>query len=139
MGEATKLVIGILVFSIFFIGFSAFIGGVTDSYDVPAKDLESLSSMQKISNMTNTMQEQLDAEQGTSVDILDIPFFVASGAYTALKSIFDAVGIIGSLITDIITMSGLGGPLQMIGWAIMGLVSVIIVFAVLKAVLKWDI
>ena len=135
MGEASKIIIALIMISSAVVGISAFAGDIYDNYGITSDDLAYLNKTSEINAEVVEIKDAIESTQITGT-VLDLPLTFVAGAYSALKLLLNIPDIMITLLVE----SGevIGVP----AWAIaMGsaIVVVIIVFVILRAILKWDV
>lgn len=136
-GEIKRMVLMLLLVSIPIIGAGMFYGSFASHYgSTGVSDISNMSSAGEAQGMATRMRDSIKNSQLTSIPQVDIPFMIISGGYNALMLVFDGIMYVISLISDLIVFSGLP-----VGWVVSILtaaVSVILVFGILGALLKWE-
>lgn len=135
MGEATSIIISLVVISSIIIGITAFAGDIYSNYGIVSDDLSYLNKSAEMNDQVIGIKDAIDATQVTGTWI-DVPLTFVAGAFAALKLLLNIPDIMGTLLTQA------GEVIGMPGWVIgmsMAVVIIIILFVILRAILKWDI
>jgi len=137
-GEVRALVIMILLASMVIIGTAMFYGSFAETYgSTGVDDISNFSSATQAQTLATNMRDSIKDAKLTNVELVDIPFTIITGGYNAFKLVFDTIDYVNAMTNDLVVFTGLP-----IGWAVTiltGLVMVIIVFAALGALLKWEV
>lgn len=135
MGEATGMIIGLIVVSSIIIGIMAFAGDIFDNYGIVSDDLTYLNKTSEINAEVTEIKDAIESTQITGT-ILDLPLTFVAGAYSALKLLLNIPGIMITLIIEAGEIIGIPSWATAMASAI---IVVIIVFVILRAILKWDV
>ena len=136
MGEATGILISLIIVSGVIIGITAFTGDVLDNYGIASDDLTYLNKTSEINTKVTEIKDTIEDTQITGVEVIDLPLTFIAGAYSALKLLLNIPDIMMTLLMEAGEVIGIPAWAIAMGTAI---VVIIIVFVVLRAILKWDV
>lgn len=140
MGQVISLLlIGLIVIGVL-TGITAFYADVFNTYNVaiPSRDsniTEFDDDFENIRSLSKDISEQLQTK-GTDQEISGITYIVTTGAYNAIMLVFGSIGMFHNMITLLGTTAGIPAPFLLI---IISGISLIVIFAILKSVMRWDI
>jgi len=141
-GEIRGLVIMALLVAMVSIGLSTFLGGLSSEYpgmadNVSADDFSYFDQSERVYNLTESLSANIQTQETSGTDILDIPFMIISGGYTSLMLVFGAGDLVIALVSGIgIVASSVGISLDWAIGIILTIVAVIVAFAILNAILS---
>lgn len=139
MGEVKNILIMLMVFSSIIIAVVSFSGELFDNYGTATtSNLAIINKSVEIQNLTTNLQSQI-SDKAVQGGILTIFLEVGSGVFTAIQLLFNVPGIVAALMASM-TESVTGGLIP--GWfgvLVSGIVSLIILFKIVSAVMKHDI
>lgn len=137
--EIKGLFMALLALSVVLLGIGAVISSMFTQYGQATPTTVASSGTgdniyQRINSTTQGLENSLMQNQITGINIIDVPFMIANGAYTTLKVIlFDLPTLMVSLIGVI------GASIGMAGWVIAIAITAVVltvVFAIIKGILK---
>jgi len=140
MGEIRGLFLISIVFTAFLVGSLAFYADLSTRYGILSTDNDKMnitylnSTWEKIRTQSDQMSQAIQSNPGTGT--ADQWWIQTTGVFNALNLVFSSVGMTQNIIT--LTGAALGIPPIFITLALVS-VSVLVIFAILKAVLKWEI
>ena len=128
--KLSSMFTAILLTALVVTGIGIFQSEIAASYGTNTTDMSYLNKTTDVLVQTEHMQEEIGSE-----DINPLAF-VMSSAWRVLQYLFNLGDIMSSMVADISDMLQLPG---FVGWIIMAILSALILFAVLKGILKVDI
>lgn len=134
-----SLVIGLVVAAAVSVLASSYITGVGVNYGVSVNESQYsfFQVAQNITNVTSQMTNQFINEDGTQNEDIDIISIMITNAYGTIKLFFKIPALFQSLITGAITGLGIpSGVSNIIYWASISIITIIILFAAFEAVMK---
>lgn len=136
MGKIAELLILMIIFSGIAVGFSTFYADVYTTYNSTASPGSTafLNKTQEISGNVTNIKNVIDQSQVTGT-ILDVPVIIANSLFEAFKMMFSFIDIIDAMMKDI--SSVLMIP-EWATWTISSIASVVILFAIISALTKWE-
>jgi hypothetical protein len=140
MGKLSAIIIGTLLFSGIIIAVSLFVGDLSVNYGVSSANLGFLNRSQDVANQINKISDRTTSNLSSS----EVQAFNPLPAIEAVKLSSSSIDIATSMIGDISDPSKNNGVtyLQIPSWLSVILVfsvTLIVVFAILKAWLKIDV
>lgn len=130
----TQLLITLVLVGIIVVGISSFYGSVGQQYGKSSTDLESMSAISQVNNMSAALQASTN-NINPAGSLFNIPFMIAAGVYQSLAIMFQIPGIFAAMITNFSLMTGL--PLGWVEGGIISLLTVIIVMEIISAIMHW--
>lgn len=133
--KVIELVIMMLVFSGAVIGLTSFYTETATSYGADTSDISFVNVTQNITSKTDEMKAKLDKGESDITAFVDI---IVTGVFESVKILFSVPAVFSGLATDTTEASGLIVP----GWFISLLiiiVTIIVLFAIIKQVTKVDV
>lgn len=130
--EVRNLIIVAVIFSGVIIGLSGFYTDLADSYGRGVTDLASFNRTREAQNEITQLKESIEGETvetGTFVDIL------ATGVFTTLKLVMSVPDIFSTIIADISQIVGLPSWFTTM---LLSLITIVVVFQIIKAVTKTE-
>lgn len=134
-----NVIVLLLLLALVMISLTIYIGDITTTYSVNNTGLQNatyLETARDVSNMSESMKQNIENAKITNIDILDAPLMVMSGGIEAVKILFKTMDLTVNIITDIAGITGL-----VPGWAVsivLSIVMITITLALLGALLKYE-
>lgn len=137
MVDAKGIIIGLIVFSMFFAGIVTIMGDFSNQYNVTldTSKYQSYNKLNAMTNMTEDFREDIEGA-GSDVTLASAWDTSSTGALTGMKLIFTSIPTFFSVIQDIIM--NLGFP----AWFLNGILAcfvVIIVFIVASSIFRYGV
>lgn len=129
-GQIKNLIITGLLVSAVVLGFSGFTSSMATEYSVSSEDVSYLNVTSEMQTHVNELEESIRGAETSTVSFIDV---LATGTFETLKLMFSLPNIFGALLTDISVMIGL--PVWVTG-TIMAIITVIVVFGIIKVITK---
>ena len=136
MGEATGILISIIIVSGVIVGLMAFASDIFDNYDVSYDDLTYMNKTSEYEDSVSDVKDSIESADATGIAWIDLPLTFVAGAYSALKLLLNIPQILISIVMEASYIIGI--PAWVTGM-VSAIVVVIIVFVILRAILKWDV
>jgi len=137
MGELTSLVITLLFVAVVLTGGLLFMEGMTEHHTVDQVEHNmsfSNETIRSIKNLTSTASGAV--KQGGVTSIVDTPFVVLSGAYSAIMTLFQIPNVIGYILTDLQSLFGIPKEILAVFFAI---VSFFVLMKIISVLFRFDI
>lgn len=134
-----SLLIGLVIAAAVSILASSYITGVGANYGVSVNESQYsfFQVAQNITNVTSQMTNQFINEDGSQNEDTDIISIMITNAYGTIKLFFKIPALFQSLISGAITGLGIpSGVSNIIAWAGISIITIIILFAAYEAVMK---
>lgn len=134
-----SLLIGLVIAAAVSILASSYITGVGANYGVSVNESQYsfFQVAQNITNVTSQMTNQFINEDGSQNEDTDIISIMITNAYGTIKLFFKIPALFQSLISGAITGLGIpSGVSNIIAWAAISIITIIILFAAYEAVMK---
>ena len=148
MAEVRSLMIALLLFSGVVVGMSIFYGDLTSSTNLASygltagqianispEDLGTLGVANEITQQTKDIEDTLK-QQPTGITPVDLAWGYINAGLSAITLPLNAVALFGNMINDV---TGFLNLPAWVGGIVLGVISIIIVFEILSAYLKWRI
>lgn len=126
--------IGLVIFSIVIIASTAMLGGLHTTYSFPI-ETQSAGIYSKLNETSTLSQEIGESVRGTKINEASGWEVLASGALSAIKMVLTNFIIVQSLITDISLAIGIPAEIYT---AIITIILIMIVFAIINLLWKWE-
>lgn len=137
MGAVQNLFITLLLFSGIIIGIGSFMAETSTnygkSYTYQGRDIRSLNATVATQEQVNTLKSSVDNTQPSLISFVDV---LATGVFTVLKLTLAVPNIFSSLLSD---LTGIVGFPAWVFGTFMGIITVIVIFAIIKAVTKTEV
>ena len=133
MAEIKNLLIAIILFSAVLLGVGGFYANLSTNYGTSTTDIRSLSALNQTQEQINQIKGSIDRSEPNILSLVDI---LATGVFSTLKLMLAIPNIFSGIITDV------AGILGLPGWVFgvfMALVTIYVVYAIIKAITKVDV
>lgn len=140
MGEIKGIVVMLLVVSAVLIGMSGFYVDLQNTYGVVNKTESTafMNATNRTLQLTKDLQTNLTQSPIAQIPILGVGYSFVVGGWKALMVSFSVIDITTSLVTDTATLStGVSIPTWFIS-ILIGIITVVILFAIFSAITQRD-
>jgi len=137
MGNLKAIVVTLIIFSGVVIGVSGFYGSLGLRYGVNTTDMGFLNRSTAVASTLSDLESKI--KQPTNP--LEIAAFIAFGALDTAKLTFQSADTLTGIVGDISDPDNIGGALAIPAWVstvLIGLIIVIVIFAILSAWARYD-
>jgi len=140
MAKISSFIIALLFVGFFAVVITVFSSSFVSEYSVAGFDNSSLESFDKISELNDIVnQTQSRLEENPPSNILDVLGAFFSNGYESLKLSFKSFDVFNSMVNDAFGLVGLGQIGNALKGTLIAVVLVILLFIIVKAVVKVDI